>query len=80
LYIICYTNYSTAETNPGNFEFIDLLQARGISYLNYSKEELAEEIEAVSSLKLTPKNNQRSFTLIPTPWSNAMCARQGRMM
>jgi len=36
-------------------EFINLLQARGCAFLSYSKEELAEEIEVVNKLKLTPK-------------------------
>lgn len=35
-------------------QFIDLLKSRGIAFINYSDDELKEEIEAVKSLN--PKN------------------------
>lgn len=33
-------------------EFLDLLRARGIAYINYTPEELAEEFEAVEKLQV----------------------------
>jgi len=33
-------------------EFLDLLRERGISYIKYTKEELAEEIKAAKSIKI----------------------------
>jgi len=33
-------------------DFLDLLRERGISYVNYTKEELDEEIRAAGSLKI----------------------------
>ena len=35
-------------------EFLELLNSRGIAYINYSPEELAEEFAAVEALKLKP--------------------------
>jgi predicted HTH domain antitoxin len=34
--------------------FLDLLRARGIAYVDYVPDELAEEFEAVRSLHITP--------------------------
>lgn len=36
-------------------EFIALLRARGMAYINYTPEELAEEFAAVDQLEVTPK-------------------------
>lgn len=36
-------------------EFLDLLRERGIAYLDYSDEELAQEFDAVENLKLQSK-------------------------
>lgn len=33
-------------------DFLDLLRERGISYLNFTKEELEEEIQAAKTIKL----------------------------
>jgi predicted HTH domain antitoxin len=38
------------------FEFIKLLQARGISFINFTEEELAEELAAAK--KISPKNKK----------------------
>ena len=35
-------------------EFLDLLRHRGIAYLNYTEEELEEELSSVQNLKLNP--------------------------
>ena len=35
-------------------EFLALLRSRGIAYINYTPEELAEEFEAVRDLKIEP--------------------------
>ncbi len=40
--------------NQSRVEFLALLRARGIAYLNYSREELAEEFEAAKSLAVGP--------------------------
>ncbi len=36
-------------------EFLALLRARGIAYVNYTPDELKEEFEAVEELELKPK-------------------------
>ncbi|MCC7354819.1 MAG: UPF0175 family protein [Anaerolineae bacterium] len=41
--------------NMSRIEFLSLLRARGIAYINYTSEELAEEFAAVEELKVTPK-------------------------
>jgi len=41
--------------NISRVAFLDLLRARGISYLDYTPDELAEEFEAVKKLDVTPR-------------------------
>ena len=41
--------------NMSRVDFIDLLHARGIAYLNYSPEELAEEFASVERLGVEPQ-------------------------
>ena len=36
--------------NLSRVEFLDLLRARGVAYVNYSEEELADELAAVEAL------------------------------
>jgi len=38
--------------NITRVEFLDLLRARGVAYVNYTAEELAEEFEAVDALEV----------------------------
>ncbi len=40
--------------NMTRIQFLALLRARGIAYLNYTSEELAEEFEAVNKLEVRP--------------------------
>lgn len=40
--------------NISRVAFLDLLRARGISYLDYTPDELAEEFRAVEMLNITP--------------------------
>jgi len=40
--------------NISRMAFLDLLRARGISYLDYTSDELAEEFEAVKMLDVKP--------------------------
>ena len=42
--------------NIGRVEFLDVLRARGIAYVNFTPDELAEELAAVETLqvKTTP--------------------------
>lgn len=40
--------------NITRVEFVDLLRARGISYINYTPDELAEEFAAVEALQVKP--------------------------
>ena len=41
--------------NITRVEFLALLRARGIAYINYTPEELAEEFEAVNTLSVQPQ-------------------------
>ena len=38
--------------NLSRVEFLDLLRARGVAYVNYSAEELADEFTAVDALEV----------------------------
>jgi len=40
--------------NLSRIEFLALLRARGIAYINYSSDELADEFAAVDELNVTP--------------------------
>lgn len=40
--------------NISRIEFLALLRARGIAYINYTPDELAEEFEAVAMLTVSP--------------------------
>ncbi len=40
--------------NITRIEFLALLRARGIAYINYTPEELAEEFDAVKNLEVGP--------------------------
>lgn len=40
--------------NLSRIEFLALLRARGIAYINYTPEELAEEFAAVEALEVKP--------------------------
>ena len=37
--------------NISRVEFLDLLRARGVTYVNYTPEELAEEFKSIKALK-----------------------------
>ncbi len=41
--------------NISRVEFLDLLRARGVAYVNYSAEELADEFAAVEALNVKGK-------------------------
>jgi hypothetical protein len=47
--------------NIGRVEFLNLLRARGIAYVNFTPDELAEELEATASLTETRDVNERSI-------------------
>jgi predicted HTH domain antitoxin len=40
--------------NLSRIEFLALLRARGVAYINYSSDELADEFAAVDELDVTP--------------------------
>jgi predicted HTH domain antitoxin len=40
--------------NLSRIEFLALLRARGVAYINYSSDELADEFAAVDELNVTP--------------------------
>jgi len=46
--------------NITRIEFLALLRARGIAYLNYTPDELAEEFAAVKKLEVQVLSPQRS--------------------
>ena len=48
--------------NISRVDFLDLLSARGIAYINYSPEELAEEFAAVEPLMV------KAAKKIEEPW------------
>ncbi|HET7087286.1 MAG TPA: UPF0175 family protein [Anaerolineae bacterium] len=41
--------------NMSRIELLALLRARGIAYINYTPDELAEEFAAIDQLKVTPQ-------------------------
>lgn len=41
--------------NISRIAFLDLLRARGIAYVNYTADELAEEFESVAMLDVKPR-------------------------
>jgi predicted HTH domain antitoxin len=41
--------------NISRIEFLRLLRSRGIAYIDYSREEIAEELEAVNALTVSSK-------------------------
>ena len=41
--------------NMSRIEFLALLRARGVAYINYTPDELAEEFAAVDQLEVTPQ-------------------------
>jgi predicted HTH domain antitoxin len=45
--------------NIARSDFLDLLHARGMAYINYTPDELAEEFEAVTQLEAQSQSNAR---------------------